>query len=123
QRLSYYQVDAFVGDGFLGNPAGVVPLKQWLDDAHMQRLAFENGLSETAFCLRMGSGRWHLRWFTPAHEVRLCGHATLATSWVVLNRLEPDAGSVSFETLSGELTVARDGNRLRMRFPRHRLTP
>lgn len=120
-KLPYYQVDAFVGEGLLGNAAAVMPLGSWLDDAHMQRLAFQNDLAETAFCVRLSPGRWHLRWFTPLHEVRLCGHATLATSWVLLNRLEPEAGSVSFQTLSGELRVERDGDKLRMRFPRHTL--
>jgi predicted PhzF superfamily epimerase YddE/YHI9 len=120
-RLPYFQVNAFVGEGLLGNPAAVIPLEHWLNDALMQRLAFENDLAETAFCVRLAPGRWHLRWFTPLHEVRLCGHATLASSWVLFNRFELEAPSVSFETLSGELTVERDGDRLRMRFPRHRL--
>lgn len=122
-ELPYYQVNAFVGEGLLGNPAAVMPLKSWPDDAFLQRLAFENDLAETAFCVRLAPGSWQLRWFTPLYEVRLCGHATLAASWVLLNRLEPEARTVSFQTLSGELRVVQDEGKLRMRFPLYPLKP
>ena len=80
--LSLYWVDAFTAQVFAGNPAGVIPLAEWLPDATMQRVAFENGLSETAFFVRTGPSRFQLRWFTPKVEVDLCGHATLASAFV-----------------------------------------
>ena len=73
-KLPFYWVDAFAAKVFSGNPAGVVPLGAWLDEALMQRIAFEHGISETAFFVPTGPGRYHLRWFTPGAEVDLCGH-------------------------------------------------
>ena len=104
-----YQVDAFAGHVFSGNPAAICPLEAWLPDAQMQAIAAENNLAETAFFVRNGHG-YKLRWFTPAVEVDLCGHATLASAFVILNDLTPGERSVSFETKSGTLTVTRDGD-------------
>ncbi|MHC1742644.1 MAG: PhzF family phenazine biosynthesis protein [Syntrophobacteraceae bacterium] len=116
-KLPYYQVDAFTGKVFGGNPAGVCPLDGWLDDRLLQDIAAENNLSETAFIVPKGR-RFELRWFTPATEVALCGHATLASAFVVLNRLNWSDEIVEFETRrSGVLSVRRDGDLLQMDFP------
>lgn len=116
-RLPIYQLDAFAAKLFGGNPAAVMPLDAWLPDAKLQALAAENNLSETAFLVPKGEG-YHLRWFTPAAEIDLCGHATLASGWVVLNRLDPARAAVDFDTLSGRLSVRRDAEgRLVMDFP------
>jgi PhzF family phenazine biosynthesis protein len=114
--MPIYQVDAFTLGPFSGNPAAVCPLDAWLDEATMQNIAAENNLAETAFIVARGDG-YDLRWFTPTVEVDLCGHATLAAGYVVLNHLRSDLNSVSFETISGELIVSRGGNRLSMDFP------
>lgn len=106
-KLPLYQVDAFTASLFGGNPAAVCPLESWLDDATMQAIAAENNLAETAFFVPEGAG-YALRWFTPLNEVDLCGHATLASGFVVLNCLRPEASSVDFTTRSGRLTVARE---------------
>jgi len=118
-----YQVDAFTDKVFGGNPAAVVPLKQWLPDGVMQSIAIENNLSETAFFIPTDKG-YHLRWFTPTYEIDLCGHATLATSHVILNELHPGQKSVTFETnVSGELVVTKTQNNLEMDFPSLSLEP
>jgi PhzF family phenazine biosynthesis protein len=114
--IPIYQVDAFTQTPFSGNPAAVCPLDSWLDDAILQNIAAENNLAETAFIVPREGG-YDLRWFTPTIEVDLCGHATLAAAYVVLNHLRSDLNSVSFETISGELIVTRDGDRLSMDFP------
>jgi PhzF family phenazine biosynthesis protein len=114
--IPIYQVDAFTLGPFSGNPAAVCPLDGWLDDDVMQNIAAENNLAETAFIVAREGG-YDLRWFTPTVEVDLCGHATLAAGYVVLNHLRSDLNSVSFETISGELVVSRDGDRLSMDFP------
>jgi predicted PhzF superfamily epimerase YddE/YHI9 len=95
-RLPIYQIDAFTDRLFAGNPAAVVPLETWLPDATLQAIAAENNLAETAFFLRE-SPDYALRWFTPAVEVDLCGHATLASAHVIFERLEPrlEKGGVS----------------------------
>jgi len=117
-KLKLWQVDAFADRPFSGNPAAVVPLDSWLPDAAMQAIATENNLSETAYLVPRGHGRYDLRWFTPAMEVPLCGHATLATAFVVFSELAPTLDVVRFETKSGELAVARaKGNLLRMALP------
>jgi PhzF family phenazine biosynthesis protein len=121
-RLPIYQVDAFASRVFAGNPAAVMPLEAWLPDATLQAIAAENNLSETAFVVREGD-TWRLRWFTPAVEVALCGHATLATALVMLRRLAAWRGSISFETRSGTLTVSEDGDRLALDFPAQPATP
>ena len=115
-NIPIYQVDAFTSTPFSGNPAAVCPLDTWLDDETMQNIAAENNLAETAFIVQRDEG-YDLRWFTPTVEVDLCGHATLAAAYVVLNHLQPNLDSVSFETISGKLVVSRDGERLSMDFP------
>jgi predicted PhzF superfamily epimerase YddE/YHI9 len=115
-KLPLYQIDAFANRTFAGNPAAVCPLDGWLDDALMQAIAAENNLSETAFIVRTGPD-YAIRWFTPTVEVDLCGHATLASAFVVFEVLEPARDAVTFESKSGPLIVTRDGERLRMDFP------
>ena len=116
-RLPIYQVDAFAEKLFGGNPAAICPLPQWLPDATMQAIAAENNLAETAFFVREGAD-YALRWFTPAVEVDLCGHATLASAHIVFSFLEPQRQRVGFRTLkAGMLTVARHGEMLAMDFP------
>jgi PhzF family phenazine biosynthesis protein len=111
-----YRVDAFTGEGLQGNPAAICPLESWLDAGAMQALALENNLSETAFFVRKGDA-YDLRWFTPACEVDLCGHATLASAFVIFEKLDPSADLVRFRTRSGELRVRRRGGLLAMDFP------
>jgi predicted PhzF superfamily epimerase YddE/YHI9 len=115
-RLRIHQIDAFAERPFEGNPAAVVPLEEWLPDSLMQAIAMENSLSETAFFVPDGDG-YGIRWFTPAAEVDLCGHATLAAGWLILNELRPSLGSVRFISQSGPLWVARDGGWLALDFP------
>jgi len=115
-KIPLYQIDAFTAKPFAGNPAAVCPLEEWLDDATMQALAAENNLAETAFFVPEDAG-FHLRWFTPTVEVDLCGHATLATGWVIFNRFDWPLDSIDFRTRSGMLSVARDGARLALDFP------
>jgi predicted PhzF superfamily epimerase YddE/YHI9 len=115
-KIPMYQVDAFADSVFSGNPAAICPLEAWIPDEQMQAIAAENNLAETAFFVRNGKG-YKLRWFTPAVEIDLCGHATLASASVILNDLTPGERSVSFETKSGTLTVTRDGELYSMDFP------
>lgn len=118
-ELDLYQVDAFAARPFEGNPAAVCPIPAgapWPDDKVLQAVALENNLSETAFFQPEGDG-FRLRWFTPEVEVPLCGHATLATAWTLFNRLGYGGDAIGFETLSGRLTVRRDGDALVMDFP------
>lgn len=115
-RLPIFQVDAFSRRVFGGNPAAVCPLPGWLDDAVMQAVAAENNLSETAFFVRQGDD-YAIRWFTPAVEVDLCGHATLASAHVVFTVLEPERGAVRFLSASGALDVTRAGELLVLDFP------
>ena len=110
------QIDTFTERVLGGNPAAVCPLDAWLDEATMQAIAAENNLSETAFLVPEGEG-YRLRWFTPNVEVDLCGHATLAAAFVVFEELEHGTDNVVFETLSGRLTVTREGEALVMDFP------
>jgi PhzF family phenazine biosynthesis protein len=105
--MKLYWVDAFTAHVFAGNPAGVVPLESWLPDERMRQIAFENGLSETAFFVRTGPARFHLRWFTPNVEVDLCGHATLASAFVVFHELGQSGDSITFDSRSGPLHVTR----------------
>ena len=120
-RIPLYQLDAFTDKPFGGNPAAVCPLETWLPDALMQAIAAENNLAETAFFVP-DNGDFRLRWFTPVTEVKLCGHATLATAHVILNRLDTARDRVRFLTLSGALDVERDGDRLLLDFPALPLT-
>ncbi len=121
-RIPLYQLDAFADRRFTGNPAAVMPLPAFLDDALMQAIAAENNLSETAFLVPRG-GDYDLRWFTPATEVPLCGHATLASAAVVMERLQAGRREVSFHTASGVLRVERTANGYRMDFPARPTTP
>lgn len=121
-RVPIYQVDAFAARPFGGNPAAVVVLPHFLDDALMQSVAQENNLAETAFIVRDGAD-YRLRWFTPAVEVPLCGHATLASSWVIMECLEPGRERVVFHTKSGDLIVRRSGDGFVMDFPVRLNTP
>jgi predicted PhzF superfamily epimerase YddE/YHI9 len=115
-QLPIYQIDAFSSRLFGGNPAAVCPLQDWLSDETLQAIAAENNLAETAFFVGEGD-RYHLRWFTPTVEVDLCGHATLASAFVVFEYLARGLKIVKFDTRSGLLSVERVGGRLRMDFP------
>lgn len=111
-----FQVDAFTARRFAGNPAAVMLFDRFPDDGLMLRIAAENNLSETAFLVPRGDD-FRLRWFTPAIEVPLCGHATLASAAVVMERLQPGRQSVVFHTASGALPVTRSGDVYSMNFP------
>jgi predicted PhzF superfamily epimerase YddE/YHI9 len=116
--LPLFWIDAFTRRLFAGNPAGVVPLERWLPDDVMQRIAFENGLSETAFFVGTGPGQYHLRWFTPAVEVDLCGHATLASAHVLFHELSQRDDTVTFASRSGPLLIRRCAeDKLELDFP------
>lgn len=117
-----YQVDAFADSVFKGNPAAVMPLQSWLDDSQLQLLAMENNLSETAFIVKAAQG-YELRWFTPAVEVDLCGHATLAAAHVLFEHLNYAGDVISFHTRSGELRVSRGASGLTLDFPVAELAP
>ena len=108
--LTVYQVDAFTSKLFGGNPAAVCPLERWLPDELMQKLAAENNLSETAFFVKTDNA-YHLRWFTPEYEIDLCGHATLASAYVIKNFIEPHIAEIHFSTeKAGVLKAfAKDG--------------
>lgn len=118
--MTQYIVDAFTNRPFSGNPAAVCVMDSWPSEASMMKLAMENNLSETAFIVKEEQG-YHLRWFTPGTEVELCGHATLASSFVIFNYYEPDAEVIRFHTVSGVLTVRRRGNMYEMDFPTYEL--
>lgn len=116
-KLPLYQVDAFTSKLFHGNPAAICPLKEWLPDSLLQSIAAENNLSETAYYVRSDS-RIELRWFTPVAEVDLCGHATLATAFVMFSLRQEEQGSrIVFQTKSGEVAVDREGELLALDFP------
>lgn len=116
-RLPIYIVHAFTDKLFGGNPAAVCPLTNWLPDETMKQLAAENNLSETAFFVPENKG-FRIRWFTPTVEVKLCGHATLATAHTLFTELNHDKEEIIFYSLSGELKVSRvAGNRIRLDFP------
>jgi PhzF family phenazine biosynthesis protein len=121
-KLPIHQVDAFASAVFRGNPAAAIPLESWLPDPVLQAIAMENNLAETAYFVP-AEGGFHLRWFTPAIEVDLCGHATLASAWVLFERLGHAAGRISFQTRSGILNVDRGEPRLWMDFPAIPLEP
>jgi PhzF family phenazine biosynthesis protein len=115
-ELSLYQIDAFASKLFEGNPAAVVPLDEWLPDKTMQSIAEENNLSETAFFVPKDNG-FHIRWFTPKGEVDLCGHATLATAYVLFDILGYKGDRIEFDSRSGLLLVTRDNERIVLDFP------
>ena len=123
-KLRLWQVDAFSEHAFAGNPAAIVPLAAWIDDGLMQKVANENNLAETAFFVRQEAGKYALRWFTPEAEVDLCGHATLASAWLIFETLAPELKLVAFETRSGTLTVerGRDGRHV-MSLPSDQILP
>lgn len=114
--MKYYVVDAFADKVFEGNPAGVCVLDTWPSDDIMQKIAMENNLSETAFTVKENDG-YRLRWFTPGGEIDLCGHATLATSYILMGFVEKDAQTIHFDTLGGKLTVTKKGDLYEMDFP------
>lgn len=115
--MKIFQVDAFAEKLFAGNPAAVCPLDQWLPDEQMQQLAMENNLSETAFFVKQDDGSYHIRWFTPGVEVALCGHATLASAYVLFNELGYEGDLIRFQSKSGELRVSRSGDMITLDFP------
>jgi predicted PhzF superfamily epimerase YddE/YHI9 len=115
-QLPIYQVDAFSSKVFSGNPAAICPLQDWIADEVMQSIAAENNLAETAFFVRK-NGAFELRWFTPAVEVDLCGHATLGSAYVLFHELNEPGSLLRFQTKSGELRVRRDGDLLVLDFP------
>nr|WP_245917670.1 PhzF family phenazine biosynthesis isomerase [Aureitalea marina] len=116
-KLKLYQIDAFATAPFTGNPAAVVPLSEWLPDAVMQNIAMENNLAETAFFVPKGDG-YELRWFTPNIEVDLCGHATLASAYVLFNHEGHDGNKIDFHSpRSGPLSVSKNGELLTLNFP------
>lgn len=121
-RLPIWQVDAFSARRFSGNPAAVVPLEHWLPDETLLAIAAENNLSETAYLVR-DPDAYQIRWFTPTAEIPLCGHATLASAWVITRRLEPGCQRVVFRSQSGELPVTLEGERLVLDFPVGSLAP
>lgn len=106
-KAPFFWIDAFAERVFAGNPAAVVPLSSFPEDALLQRIAWQNGLAETAFFVPTGPGRYHLRWFTPEIEMDLCGHATLASAWVLYHELGYAEPSVTFDSRSGPLIVRR----------------
>lgn len=118
--MKQYIVDAFTDKPFSGNPAAVCVMDKWPSEISMMKLAMENNLSETAFIVKEEKG-YHLRWFTPGTEVELCGHATLASAYVILNYYEPESSEVKFNTLSGELIIHRNGVLYEMDFPTYPL--
>ena len=106
-QYQIFQVDAFVNEVFKGNPACVVPLKEWLPDDILLQIAKENAVAETAFFIQEGDV-FHLRWFTPDLEMDLCGHATLATAHAIKSELNYSSDKIYFKTLSGNLSVSFD---------------
>lgn len=116
-KIPYYEIDAFTSAVFGGNPAGVCLLEAWLPDAVLQAIAAENNLSETAFCVRVADACYDLRWFTPALEVDLCGHATLAPAHLLFTELGVVGDAISFHSRSGTLVARRAGDRVELDFP------
>jgi PhzF family phenazine biosynthesis protein len=116
-NIPFYQIDAFSRKIFGGNPAAVCLLETWLDDNALQSIAAENNLSETAYLVPKSKGRYNLRWFTPTVEIDLCGHATLASAYVVFSFIDTTLSSVDFDTASGLLSVSKSDKLLSMDFP------
>lgn len=115
-KLTLYQIDAFTDTLFKGNPAAVIPLEKWIDDKLMQQIAMENNLAETAYFVPKGDD-FEIRWFTPTLEINLCGHATLASAFVLFTFLNYKEPSITFHSKSGPLKVTNDGSILKMNFP------
>ena len=118
--MKQYIVDAFTDELFHGNQAAVCVLDEWLSEELMMNITKENNFSETAFTVKSVDG-YDLRWFTPGGEINLCGHATLATSYVLFNFYEKDAGDLTFHTMSGELFIHRQQDEIVMDFPAYKL--
>ncbi|HNJ95235.1 MAG TPA: PhzF family phenazine biosynthesis protein, partial [Ferruginibacter sp.] len=118
-KLTLYQIDAFANKVFGGNPAAVIPLEQWLDAPLMQQIALENNLSETVFFVPAGNGiaDFEIRWFTPEVEINLCGHATLASAYVLYNILGYEKPGIRFSSMSGILQVSREEDLICLDFP------
>jgi PhzF family phenazine biosynthesis protein len=119
-KLPIYQLDAFTDKLFCGNPAAVIPLDKWLDDELMQNIAMENNLSETVFfvpALNSSDVDFDIRWFTPAIEINLCGHATLAAAYVIYNYLGFKKDKLQFLSKSGKLSIEKKDDLLVMDFP------
>jgi PhzF family phenazine biosynthesis protein len=114
--LNIHHVNAFSFNPFSGNPAAVIPLDFWLSDAILQQIAAQNNLSETAFFIKISEG-FHIRWFTPNVEVNLCGHATLASAYVIFESLGFQGESITFESRSGPLYVSRSNQDFYLNFP------
>lgn len=121
--MKQYMADAFTDEIFKGNQAAVCVMEKWISDEIMMAVAEENHFSETAFMVKEKEGRYHLRWFTPGGEIDLCGHATLASGYILFRFYEKDKRQVVFDTMSGPLTVERRGDLYVMDFPAYRLTP
>lgn len=121
-KIPFYQIDAFTSSLFSGNPAGVCLLDDWLENATMQAVAAENNLSETAFLVPRNED-YKIKWFTPKVEVDLCGHATLASAFVIFNYVDKSRDTVCFDSASGPLTVKRNKDSLSMDFPSDKLLP
>jgi PhzF family phenazine biosynthesis protein len=122
-ELTIYQVAAFTSQPFGGNPAAVIPLEDWIDDSVMQKIAAENNLSETAFFVPVAENEWHIRWFTPAVEVPLCGHATLATAAVIDAKLGNENWPIKLQSASGPLFVDKVGDAFVLDLPVNKPQP
>jgi len=117
-KINIYQVDAFTSAVFGGNPAAVCPLDQWIDASLMLNIAAENNLAETAFFVRIGKGKYEIRWFMPHDEIDLCGHATLATAYVIFEYIEQDITVIEFQSQSGLLkAIKADDGQIVLDFP------
>lgn len=116
-KIPLFQVDAFSSKPFGGNPAAICILESWLENDVLQKIAAENNLSETAFLVPISPGNYDLKWFTPTVEVDLCGHATLASAFIIFEYFDQDKTSLTFQTASGELSVGKSGDLLSMNFP------
>ncbi len=115
-KLKLYQIDAFAKNTFEGNPAAVCPLDNWIDESIMQKIANENNLSETAFFVK-DKNQFYIRWFTPSKEVDMCGHATLASAYVIFDILNYQESEIVFNSKSGILKVSKENDRFKMNFP------
>lgn len=115
--LRIFQIDAFTNKLFGGNPAAVCPLDNWIADKTLQNIAIENNLAETAFFVQLSNNHFQLRWFTPEFEIDLCGHATLATAFVIFNELGNNSDDIFFDTKSGLLKVSKSREYLELDFP------
>ena len=116
-KIDLFQIDAFTNKLFAGNPAAVCPLETWLADELLQQIAIENNLAETAYFVKLENGNYHLRWFTPETEMDLCGHATLASAYVLFEELKYPHDKITFESKSGMLKVSKVDNYLQLDFP------